>query len=1284
MNRISSSFTLSLAVSAICVFAGMPQAVRAQPAAEGTIDLLTTPPELSAKVSPNVVLTFDDSGSMNWHHMPDSRPYTGGGWGTADDGAQSEAANRTYEKNAWPYLCAGVIRPQEVDSSLLATDPRLWAMNGTYYNADATYEPPIGPDGTQFPNASFAAAWRNGINVNRPVSPIASTTDNLGNVSFCNNKGAGYAYYDGPALTLDANGALTNTTDLYTKSNWKWNPLPAGKQQNFANWYSYYRTRNMAAITSVSRAYAPFDKSIRVAWQNINSNWIQPGITEIFPFEDKAGVDLTRSKFYEWLFKNPAKNSTPLQAAAVRVGELFKEKADSSDTNPYWDRALNRELSCRKNFHIQMTDGFWNGGVKPVSQTDTKDVAKLPDGVRTYSTASKASKIFWNEGSNAQNTMADIAFHYWATNLRPDFTSDQTKLKVRPYLSDRTTGITGTIGLQPGDNWLNNAEIFWNPANDPATWPHLVQFMIGFGVDGTIPKTNANYLKLRKGEIAWPKLDGGSPYTDNAKKIDDMWHAAINSRGEFFAASNPKELIDALQKIIASVIAQSTSSTPAAVSLPILTGGNSAYQGGYDTSGWPGSVRRSQLDAAGEPATVLWDAGCLLTGGACAEPVGTNPARDPATRILITTDGASTGKAFRWGDLNSVQQNALNQKPGAAICTGSGPNCDGYGSDRLDYLRGKRDNELSGANPLLRQRASILGAVVNGEPAYVSSPRSGYHDMFPAGSPEAAAMPDNSYAVYQNAMRQRDPRLYVGSNDGMLHAFNAETGIEEWAFVPNTLIQNGRLANSTVRDAGLVPGVDAKPRERDVFINGAWRTILVGSLRLGGRGVYAVDVTSESFASEAAAATALPLWEFSSGDTASSVADAPCAAGSTTCPSLGYTYDSANVARLKYGKTANNWAVLVSSGYFPSNADAAANPRDRTEAAAKRTSLLVIDLESGKLIREIRTSGAPQVGALGSSFKSFGLSTPVVYDEGSDEVDDLAFAGDLAGNLWRFDLSDEDPARWKVDLMFRTTGNGGAANQGDQPIVFNPTALRDPVTRRPILVVGTGKYLGEDDRTSAIPQQAFYGIRDYGTASSVYPIQVDQLVTQTLDQSAGNSRMITGFIAPSGTLAPGTPAMHVSRAVDNTDPNNPKYTVVSVLANGWRMPLNIGTEKGERAQRRAIPIPTANVALLYGLIPKSDDPCDPGARYSIMALDAATGGAVNVGGGISSGIGLIGAVVSAPVPPSDPVAKRGGGGGIIIGLPPGIPQEVKDALNKILTASIPLWHRGAWRELLDL
>ncbi|TXH18215.1 MAG: hypothetical protein E6R00_03640 [Gammaproteobacteria bacterium] len=1240
MNRIQ--FSTALGVAALVAASGISGA--AQAAAPGTVDLITTPPELTAKVAPNVAFTFDDSGSMGWAYMPDARPYDGASWSTG---------------HRW--FCAAVIDPTAAPGT-----PEAMPMNGVAYNPNTTYRPPLYENRSSFPNARYTAAWHQGIEHNRPTNQIPSGTTNLGTRSFCGNTGAGYYRYTGPALTANAAGQITSTGILYTAANWTWVSIhssgTAAEKQNFANWYSYYRYRKIAAISGTSHAFADFDHGIRVAWQNINTTpQFSNGTTVLEPF---AGA--TRVNFYNWLFNSPASGGTPNQPAANRAGRLFSYGAGVSNTkNPYWDPDTGRELSCRKNFHIQMTDGMWNGGTATTTTNDNTPLPRtLPDG-RTYAKGALGgpTTIFWNETSPNSRSMADITFHYWATDLRPDFQSNaQTKLKVRPYLTDRTTGITGSTPLNPGDNWLDNQEVYWNPVNDPATWPHLVQFMIGFGVSGTIPSNAANYRDLRDGTLKWPVIPSG----DTPEKIDDMWHAAVNSRGEFFAAANPDDLVKAMRKIIASVVAQSTSSTPAAVSLPILTGGNSVYQGGYDSSGWAGSLRRLAVDATGQPGAADWDAGCLLTGGACAEPTGSSTARDPNTRILFTSDGAGDGKPFRWSSLTTAQQAAL------------APN----GTERVNHLRGDRSYESATTTPALRTRTSVLGAIVNGEPAYVSSPRGGYHDIFPAGSPEAAAAAlseSNTYAGYQNAQRSRAPTVYAGANDGMLHAFDGASGKELWAYVPNLVITNGRLKASTVRGDGLTPGVDSPAREADVFIGSKsgtgkkWRTILLGSMRLGGRGVYALDVTNPDPGSESAVTgqNKVALWEFTSGSTPSAAGDPPCAAGSTSCASLGYTYDSANVARLRYQ---DKWVAVVSSGYFPDKTDAAANPGDINEAAANRTSLLVIDLETGKLIREIRTEAAfSGTGAQTkpTGFKTFGLSTPMVYDSASDEVDDVVYAGDLAGNLWRFDLSDgSDPNNWKVDLMFTTYGNGGATNPGEQPIAFNPSALRDPNTRRPILVVGSGKYLGESDRTITVPQQSWYGIRDYGTDSAFYPIKVNQLVTQKLSQTGDDRSVTSSYTAPSGIPTTVQP-IHMQ---DGT----------AVRAQGWRIRLDVTTEKGERAQRRAVPLVSANTALLYGLIPKSDDPCDPGARYSVMAVNAANGGPI-----ISSG--LVGGVAKISSPPADPTVVRGGGTSgpttpgsqpppsIVI---PGLSDKLSDAVNEALSV-VPPWHRGAWRDLLE-
>lgn len=1072
-------------------------------------------------------------------------------------------------------------------------------------------------------------------------------------------------------LAQDSFGRITNgTAVLYTAANWEFVDLPASQQQNFANWYSYYRTRVNSAKTAMSRAFAPFDESIRLVYQNLGNNVAEngpnliKGTTPIYKFKDVPAVN-ARTNFYNWLFNLIVSDGTPNIPASVRVGEFFTGAGGLVNTNPYYDLDLGRELSCRQNFHINMSDGYWNQANTPQPSNPSKrylktDISPLPDG-KTYDT-SVAQTSFFNEfsGTELKPILADVMFHYWATDLRPDFAlNESTRLKVPPFLPDRSTTLFN-VPLAAGADPRSNSEIYWNPANDPASWPHLVNFNISFGLDGILPQTDDVYRQLRLGSATyqWPYPDCVDNACDNGKKLDDFWHAALVSRGRFLNAKNPEQLVSALQDIIANIIARRGASTAVSVSLPIITDGTTGYTAGYDTSDWSGFVTRNRLDAnTAQRLDILWDAGCNLTGGACASTAQSGlPVRNPNTRVIITSDGMpGTGKPFRWSSLSTAQQARLNLDPTTiSLLTDSGTP-DAFGQNRVDYLRGSRVNETT-VSPRFRVRGSVLGAVIRGQPIYVSSPASGFDDAYPAGSPEdIAANANHGYRDYLVAQRNRRPTIYVAANDGMLHAFDAggsgvTGGTERWAYVPNAVIRNMRLTKSTQFESGFTPLVDDKPVIGDAFINSQWRTVLVGSLRLGGRGVYALDITSaESPASEASVQPKV-LWEFTNVPPEGYVGT-DCGVGSRYCSALGYTYDAVNIARLKYN---NKWVALVSSGYFPK---IGTDPASLSTAAAQ-TSLLVIDLATGTLIRKIDTSTAPQAASA-----SFGMSQAIVYDVGSDLIDDVAIAGDLAGNLWRFDLSGDTTASWKVDLMFRSYGNGGTTNPGDQAISSAPVTMKDRTLGLPMVVFGTGKFLGTTDRTTVISVQSHYGIRDYGTCSPTnstactnYPIKVNELITQVMVQDGSARRSITT--------------------------NNP----IPATKRGWRIQMNVAAEPGERAYATAFPFYTANAVLLRSIIPKGLDPCDPGARYGLIVVDAADGTALTDLNN-SGPAPYVGAVVQSSTPPGDPITLRGGGAVVIAGLTERdgvgaiVNQAAIDAITGSLSRADDIWHRGAWRDL---
>jgi len=1327
-------------------------AVTGQP---GDVDLSPVPPDLDASVDPNIVVTFDDSGSMASNFMGDNRPFDNGTW-------------------TGPWFCAGSIDPRVTDPA----NVKSHSMNGTYYNPASlvTYSPPVKEDNTSFVSAdpTLNAVWADGIAVNRPTSPVtpagatflnnptgtAAANDTrvanmrgtivttvtpgsngpgrnvncpgnadagscvctfpIGNnnrrcswtvTTITDNRwkcGYGTSPMDGTTANPDGgtypnggpyyyrlkstvsvpvdafgNPTATGLSNLYNAANWEAIPVPVAEYQNVANWYAYYRTRNLMTRTALSRVFGQFGDNIRAAWQNINnSTYNLPSTTLITNLNDtNTAAPNFRKQFFDWVFQVGASGTTPDRLATIRAGDFFKRLNTQNLRDPYWEPGQGtqpgRELACRQNFHMLVTDGYWNEGNPTAPPFGVQNPpGSLPDGT-PFSRSDPTSRVFWdvpasptgtcaNDGStDCKPSLADIAFYYWASDLRTDLANN-----VAPYLPDKTTLITGTQAYHTGDDPLQNMEIYNNPANDPAKWQHVVQFMVTLGIAGRLQfsddvdctNPNNDLCKLRKGQPNSAGITGWPiPARNEPRAIDDTWHAAVNSRGSYFSASNPSALVQHLTDIINNILLRHGSSTALSATMSTLTSGTQGYSAGYNTSDYSGFLVKQDLDPeTGDPSlSPIWDASCFLSGGTFASGICTLPTPLPnvssSRTILTASDGGTASINFAWATLTSAEKNALNQDPTSQLkCssdTGNTNGCDGLGQIRADWLRGDRTHETT--PPLLRLRSSVLGAIINSQPRYVSAPTGGFTDNFPPGSPEAlAATPDTnglpgagSYSEFVNTNRNRAPTVYVGANDGMLHAFDGVTGHERWAYVPMTLfgIDNvtGEVATTTVARRRLAestnnatfkqaPTVDNTPVVQDVFIHGEWRTVLIGSLRYGGRGIFALDITDPT--------QPTLLWEHNHTQSG--------------FQHLGYSYAYPNVARLNYN--GGKWVVLLASGYFPLPNQTPPDPV-ADDAAANQTSLFVIDLESGALITEVSTATAPQAHGT-----SYALSTAAVYDLNTDQVDDIAVAGDLQGNLFRFDLSSTSISSWAVDVMFTSYTSSGEL--GRHPISAMPVGMRDPAAQAPMWVFGTGKFLGKCDRTAASPPpgcgadantalQEFYGVRDYGTRSPNYPINPTQLNSWTIAQNAAGVRRLTG---------------------PNVVTNN----------KGWRIPLNSANtgEFGERVVVNIVPFYSANYAIMTSLIPKGDDPCDPDRRGAIMAVDAATGGPLAAsplgGGGPGGGATntVVGqAVTSNSIPTAGILSVVGSQGGPL--LLPGLPQ---------FSIPAPPPHRGSWRELLDL
>lgn len=1187
------------------------------------VDLDPAPPDLITSVRPNIALTFDDSGSMSRAYMPD----------------EVGVANRFND------IATGV-------GSRFVANYYYYGVNSIYYNPAIVYTPPLMPDGkTFFPNASYNAAWRDGICANLPAdgSVGPSCTPNIVNLSnafhskFDSFRAVGIGGDDAgsasnalsprdiPAGVRTVGSTVHEGGFYYERAAdgslflVAMNNVGQDQRNNFANWYSYYRTRSLMARSALTTAFAKRDDSIRIAYQNLTAN----------PFGDTSTIEpfigAARTAFFKWLLvdRGFGGGATPNRAATERAITFFssgyafgKGTGANGKYNPYWENIPGQpggglELTCRQNFHLLVTDGYWNADVPVDANPKPSQTFDLPDR-RRYSGSSPNTRVYWNETRPvigvATPSLADVGFRSWATDLRGDLAD-----KVPQFLNDSRTGVTDTstrVVTKPFDD----DEIYFNPANDPATWQHVVNYMVGLGVAGTLPSATPEEMaqtltSLRTGGSRWPV-----PQTsvDDQRKLDDTWRAAVNSRGGFLSAGDPQALINGIDNVLRSATVERQGATSvASTTSAIISTGNLGFGTSYNSTGWTGDLFASALDSDGRPTgSVRWSAATQLT------------ARTPASRVIVTSDGRN-GKPFQYNSLSIAQRLVLERNPASA--TGNRTRrenplfwlLDGKGTKRVEYLRGDRAAES--AWPNFRARASLLGAIIDSQPIYLSA-ASGLRDAFPLRSPEHDAfVAGNSYENYVLAKRARSPTLFVGANDGMLHAFDAATGAERWAYVPGTLISNGRMTRMTQPSGGLVPGADDSPIVTDVFANGEWRTVLVGTLRLGGRGVYALDVSDAAVGTENAVARKV-MWEFNN--------------ESSGGANLGYTYGSANVVRLNTGK----WAVVVASGYFPVDGLDSDDPA----ATSNVTSMFVLDLETGAVIRELKTP---------AGIKSYGLSRPGAYDVDENLTTDVLMAGDLAGNLWRYDISSKNPNQWTVRHFFKTYANDG--DIGKQPISVMPLVMGDRIAQAPIWIFGTGKFIGEPDRLTNVPTQAFYGVRDYTYSSNAsgvtYPIVPSALVAQTLTVAGAN-----------GSLR-------------NLTAND-----VSRDRAGWR--IELGLRPGERNTLTATALDASQLVVLTSLVPISGgDPCSSNRSGYTMIVDASTGGVgfrdqektqpkVSIAGGETM-------TVSEPVP--DPPTS----GSVVVGVSPGggnLSIAIGDLNGPAVKIGAPFWTRQSWRELFNV
>ncbi len=529
--------------------------------------------------------------------------------------------------------------------------------------------------------------------------------------------------------------------------------------------------------------------------------------------------------------------------------------------------------------------------------------------------------------------------------------------------------------------------------------------------------------------------------------------AVAGGTNSYFAATSATAVAQDMQTIISTINALNVSSVSAAVNGSGLNTGTVVYQAsytGYDTPyfDWTGNLQAFPVNATtGVVSTsATWSAQCqldtLATGSSCPNTPGMGAGWDTSRLIATWNPTSGTAVPFRWSDISSTQQSELMTSP-----------TDILGPDRLDYLRGDTAEEQRNGGTF-RNRSHILGDIVDSAALYVGASNGPY-------------LSDPSYQTFATSTASRTPMIYVGANDGMLHAFDANTGQEKFAFIPNGVFPNlVNLSAPTYNNAHQFY-VDGSPSAGDVkFSDGSWHTVLVGGLNDGGQSIYALDVTNPAAITTESTLASNVLWEF-------------------TDSTLGLTYSQPVIALTNdTGSTnanSNGFLVFFGSGY---------NNSDGNDY------LYAVNPQTGQLVAKINLCAA--VPGTCSSTLPNGLSSPVVINSGGNlsAPADTVYAGDLQGNLWKVDISNANPSSWVVSLLFQALGPGNVP----QPITVTPAVSlvpNFPGASGTVVYFGTGQYLGTPDITNT-NVQSFYAVLDNGAGTAT----LSQLVQQTLTNTS--------------------------------------------------------------------------------------------------------------------------------------------------------------------------------------
>ena len=855
-----------------------------------------------------------------------------------------------------------------------------------------------------------------------------------------------------------------------------------------------------------------------------------------------------------------------------------------------------------------------NTGTATTSICTTDSTPGSTTGVASGSPVVTAGAI-----NGPSNTLADVAMYYYKTDLR-----------------DGSLGnCTGRLGTSVCDN-----NVFTTPTDDQThqhmTTFTLGLGARGKMIYSPtyLTDTSGDFFDVRMGSTAsatvctwqtagtvcnWPVPVSGTDTT-----IDDLWHAAVNGRGAFFSATDPASLASSLANAIVGISSKVGAAAAAATSsLNPVAGNNFAYVASYTTQAWTGNLEARGIntatgrvaenaawclqsiaaDTCSAPSVIRTDTsgdttakycarpgatvcpGGFLSGTECWVPIadactGTMPGRvadtsDTRTIHTAKNDGLALvpfDAAYRTANPSffaSATLAGLSQWPASSDVSVEAVSfrTNAPGDKLVNYLRGRWGNEFSRSGVLVkdqffRNRSAVIGDALESQPVFLGAPNFSY--------------PYPGYAQFKSAQSGRSGTVFMGTNDGMLHAFAASGGAEVWAYIPSMVVPNlWRLAdqqyagnhvnfvNGTAVTTDICTANCANTFTVGSATNPVWKTILVAGLNGGGRGYYALDVTNPDSPSL--------LWEFTT----------TAGFGKTKDNDLGFSFGVPVVTQ----KADGTWVVLVTSGYDNGTDSPVKNATTgafvaNTAPGSGRGYLFVLNAGTGAIISKIDTGvGSPAVPS--GLAKIAGVNTEPAGNKVS-----FVYGGDLQGNLWRFDINSSAAAATGTGAVLKLALlSSDAAGTSPQPITTTPQI--GLIETKRVVFIATGKYLETAD-LSTTQTQTLYAIKDDNAMATLAGLRTTLQARYLVANSDGTATRLS-----SGS------------ATGVTTPNAVNFAT----GNGWYVDL---PDSRERANIDAELV--LGTLVVPTIVPSATD-CSPGGTGWLNYFDYKTGGTALTGTG---------------------------------------------------------------------